>query len=263
MDFSIVIPILLGWVGGLFINYIADVLPYTRKLTQPACHHCQAQFRWADYLSLRVCRACGKRRFVRTWLVQVLTTASFAYFWLVPSKALGIPLGMIVLVYFGIVTVIDLEHRLILHPTSLAGALIGLIAGTLLNNRLHDNNLLAGLGMSLLGGLFGFGIMFLFYQLGAVIARYRARKLQAAGQQDDEEEALGGGDIYLLGVLGLLLGWPFIWDALLLGVLLGGAFSLLYLLALVVRRRYSSEALMNFIPYGPYFIASAFYLLFL
>ena len=263
MDYSIVIPILLGWVGGLFINYIADVLPHTRAFSQPACSHCQAQFTRADYLTLRACRSCGKRRPIRAWLVQALTVASFTYSWLVPSKALGIPLGMVVLVYFGIVTVIDLEHRLILHPTSMAGAVIGLIAGTQLNSRLHGNNLPVGLGMSLLGGLFGFGIMFLFYQLGAVITRYRARKLQAAGQADDEEEALGGGDIYLLGVLGLLLGWPIIWDALLLGVLLGGAFSLLYLLALVVRGRYSSQALMNFIPYGPYFIASAFYLLFL
>ena len=263
MNFSIVIPILLGWVGGLFINYIADVLPYTRTLTQPGCPHCQTQFTWADYLTLRACRACGKRRFVRAWLVQILTVASFAYFWLVPSKALGIPLGMIVLVYFGIVTVIDLEHRLILHPTSIAGAILGLVAGTSLNSRVNDNGLWLGLGMSLLGGLFGFGVMFLFYQLGALFSRMRARRMRAAGQAEDEEEALGGGDIFLLGVLGLLLGWPFIWDALLLGILLGGAFSFLFLVILLLRGRYSSEALMTFIPYGPYFVASAFYLLFL
>jgi hypothetical protein len=50
---------------------------------------------------------------------------------------------------------------------------------------------------------------------------------------------------------------------LVLGVLLGGLVSVLFLLALVVRRRYSSDALMTFIPYGPYFIIGAFYLLFL
>jgi leader peptidase (prepilin peptidase)/N-methyltransferase len=87
--------------------------------------------------------------------------------------------------------------------------------------------------------------------------------LQAAGQADDEEEALGGGDVYLAGVLGLMLGWPFIWDALVLGVLLGGVVSFLFLLALVVSRRYAGDALMTFIPYGPYFIISAFYFLFL
>ena len=263
MDVTLIIPVLLGWAGGLFINYIADVLPITRKLTQPTCPHCQAPFSWTEYLTLRGCSACGQRRSLRTWLVQILTVASFVYLWLYPSKALGIPLGMIVLIYFGIITVIDLEHRLILHSTSLAGAVIALIAGVYLNSRINNNGLLLGAGYSLLGGVFGFGIMFLFYQLGAIVARYRARKLQAAGQADDEEEALGGGDVFLLGVLGLMLGWPFIWDTLLLGILLGGLVSLLFLVVLIVRRRYTSEALMTFIPYGPYFILSAFFKLFL
>ncbi len=103
--------------------------------------------------------------------------------------------------------------------------------------------------------------MFLLYQLGTLVARYRARKMQAAGQADDEEEALGGGDVYLAGVLGLMLG-PAIVYALAYGILLGGMVSFLFILALLVRRRYTSDALMTFIPYGPYFILGAFYLLF-
>jgi hypothetical protein len=60
-----------------------------------------------------------------------------------------------------------------------------------------------------------------------------------------------------------MLGWPFILNALVLGVLLGGLVSFFFILALVLRRRYVSDALMTFIPYGPYFIISAFYLLYL
>jgi leader peptidase (prepilin peptidase)/N-methyltransferase len=101
------------------------------------------------------------------------------------------------------------------------------------------------------------------YQLGTLVARVRARKMLAQGKTPDDEEALGGGDMYLAGVLGLMLGWPFIWDALVLGVLLGGLVSFLFLAALLLRRRYSSDALMTFIPYGPYLILGAFYLLFL
>jgi leader peptidase (prepilin peptidase) / N-methyltransferase len=261
MDVTLFIPVLLGWLAGLFINYVSDVLPLTRSFSQPVCPECQTPFSWADYLTLRACQKCGKSRSLRTWLVQILTTASFVYFWLFPSKALGIPLGMIVIIYFGIITVIDLEHRLILHPTSIAGAVLGLIVGTYIHSR--TNGLLLGMGKSLLGGLFGFGVMFLLYQFGTLVARIRARKMQAAGQADDDEEALGGGDVYLAGVLGLMLGWPFIWDAILLGVLLGGLISFLFIVALLVRRRYSSDALMTFIPYGPYFIIGAFYLLFL
>ena len=261
MNVTLIVPLLLGWIAGLFINYSADVLPFTRRFSQPTCPHCGTTFSWMDYWMLRACRSCGEARGLRTWLVQILTVSSFLYLWLNPSKALGIPLGMVVLIYFGIIIVIDLEHRLILHPTSLFGAVLGLIVGTIIHSR--ADGLLIGAGKSLLGGVFGFGVMFLLYQFGTFVAKLRARRMQAAGQADDDEEALGGGDVYLAGVLGLMLGWPFIWNALLLGVLLGGVFSLVFLLTLLVRRRYSSEALMTFIPYGPYFIISAFYILFL
>ena len=261
MDIILLFPILLGWFAGYFVNYASDVLPFTRRFSQPVCHHCQTPFSWIDYLTLRTCRHCGKGRSLRTWLVQILAVASFAYFWLFPSNVLGFSLGAIVLIYFGIITVIDLEHRLILHPTSLFGAILGLVVGTFIYS--HKYSLLVSVGQSLLGGIIGFGIMFLLYQIGTLVARFRSRKMQAAGQADDEEEALGGGDVYLLGVLGLMLGKDFIVNALILGVLFGGIISLLFIIALLVRRRYSSDALMTFIPYGPYFIIAACYMLFL
>jgi leader peptidase (prepilin peptidase) / N-methyltransferase len=261
MEIFIVLPIILGWCAGLFINYASDVLPVTRRFSEPTCSHCQAHLSWTEYVTLRACRTCGRGRSPRFWVVQILSVASFVYFWLDPSKALAMPLGMIVLIYFGIITVIDLEHRLILHPTSLFGAVLGLIVGTSIHSR--ADGLLLGAGKSLLGGLFGFGVMFLLYQLGALVARWRSRRMRAAGQSDDDEEALGGGDVYLAGVLGLMLGWPFILRALVIGVLLGGMVSIVLILSLILRRRYVSDALMTFIPYGPYFIIGAFYLLYL
>ena len=261
MDISLFIPIIFGWLAGLFVNYAADVLPFTRRFSHPVCHHCQTPFSWVDYLTLRACHTCGKGRSIRTWLTQILAVAAFVYFWLFPSNLLGFSLGAIVLIYFGIITVIDLEHRLILHPTSMFGAVLGILVGTYIHSQ--TNGLLGGLGKSLLGGLYGFGVMFLLYQVGALVARFRARKLQAAGQADDEEEALGGGDVYLLGVLGLLVGSKAIWGVLTVGVLLGGLVSILLIIALLIRRQYSSDALMTFIPYGPYFIVVAFYVLFL
>ena len=260
MDFTILIPIALGWVGGLIINYASDVLPRTRRFTQPACANCQNHFSWADYLTLHACRSCGFMRSLRTWLVQILTTASFAYFWLFPSRLLGTPLDMIVLTYFGVIVVIDLEHRLILHPTSLFGAILGLITGTYIYSK--SSGPLLGGGMSLLGGLFGFGVMFLFYQLGSVVARYRARKLQAAGHADDGEEALGGGDVYLAGVLGLTLGWPLILYGLMYGILIGGVVAVLTVIGPVIGRRLADGALMTFIPYGPSLIVGSLYALF-
>ncbi len=262
MNVTLLLPLFLGWLAGLFINYSADVLPVTRRFSQPACLQCGNSFSWIDYVTLRACRSCSEKRSLRTWLVQILATGSFAYFWLFPSKALGFALGSLVLIYFGIITIIDLEHRLILHPTSLVGAILGFVVGTSIHSRIDDKGILLGMAMSLLGGLFGFGVMFLFYQLGTLVARYRARRMQATGQENDDEEALGGGDVYLAAVLGLMLGWPFIVSVLAWGVIFGGLISFLYLLALVLRRRYSSEALLTFIPYGPFFIIAASLFLF-
>ena len=262
MDATLLIPILLGWFAGLFINYASDVLPVTRRFSPATCLQCQTPFSLRDYLTLHPCRNCGENRGLRTWLVQILTVAAFAYFWLFPSKVLGIPLGMLVLIYFGIIVVIDLEHRLILHPTSLAGAVLGLVVGTYIHSRINDNGILLGLGKSLLGGVIGFGVMFLLYQFGALVARFRARRMQAAGQAADDEEALGGGDVYLAGVLGLMLGLDFIGLGLAWGIIFGGLVSLFFIIILLVRRRYSNAALMTFIPYGPFFIIAAALLLF-
>lgn len=260
MGLVLLVPVLLGWLAGLLVNYVSDVLPVTRRLSQPACPNCQTKYSWADYLTLRACRNCGTRRSLRTWIALILSAASFLYFWLFPPPGLGLPLSLIVLTYFGVVIVIDLERRLILHPTSLFGALLGLIAGTYIYGR--DNGILSGAITSLLGGIAGFGIMFVLYQFGGLLARMRARKMRAAGQAEDDEEALGSADVILTGILGLMLGWPNIILGITAGALVGGIFGLLAVIGHFVKRRYAENSLMTFIPYGPSLVLGAFYILY-
>lgn len=260
MDFTLVIPALLGLAAGLLVNYLADVLPVTRRLSQPACPNCQSTFSWADYLTLRACRQCGTRRSLRTWIVLAVAVASFIYFWLFPRLGLGLPLSLIVLTYFGLVIVIDLEHRLILHPTSIFGAVLGLVVGVYTQSRL--NGLSSGIITSLLGGVAGFVIMFVFYKLGELVARYRAQKMQAVGKAEDDEEAFGSADVILSGVLGLMLGWPNVILGITAGALVGGAVGLLAVIGHLIRRRYAENSLMTFIPYGPSLVLGAFYILY-
>jgi leader peptidase (prepilin peptidase)/N-methyltransferase len=260
MDFTLLLPVLLGWIAGLLVNYLSDVLPVTRRFSQPACPNCQAVFSWADYLTLRACRQCGTRRSLRTWIVLVLAVVSFTYFWLFPPIGLGLPLSLIVLAYFGVVIVIDLEHRLILHPTSIFGAVLGLVVGVYTQSRV--NGLASGFLTSLLGGVAGFAIMFVLYQFGGWVARIRARKMREAGQAEDDEEALGSADVILTGVLGLMLGWPNIILGITAGALVGGVIGLLAVVGHFARRRYAENSLMTFIPYGPSLVLGAFYILY-
>jgi prepilin signal peptidase PulO-like enzyme (type II secretory pathway) len=180
--------------------------------------------------------------------------------WLFPRIGLGLPLSLILLIYFGIVIVIDIEHRLILHTTSLFGALLGLIIGIYTQSKL--NGLSAAIFTSLLGGVAGFVFMFLIYKGGELVARYRARKMRAAGLEEDDEEAFGSADVILTSILGLMLGWPNIILGLFTSAIIGGVIALLAVIQTFVKRRRAPDTLMTFIPYGPALVLGAFYILY-
>jgi len=248
----ILLSALIGWLTGWLVNYLADVLPATRRLSRPACPQCGTVYPWRRYLALQACTQCGRARGPRAWIVQLFLPAASIYVW-AHQPRMGYVLGMLLLAYFALVFVIDLEHRLILHPTSLFGAALGFTAG-------YTSH---GLMDTLKGGLGGAGIMLALYFLGTLISRWRAGRMRAAGQHPDDEEALGAGDVILAGILGLVLGWPMIWFSLLLGILLGGLIGMLLIAFMLLSRRYKNNALMVFMPYGPFFIVSTAFILFL
>jgi hypothetical protein len=251
MSSVLIAPIIIGWLAGYIVNYLADVLPFTRRFSQPACSQCNMPFAWQDYLLFKICQN-GHSRTVRTWIVQVTMMAISAYIWMKPPSRIGYILGLVLVIYFAVIFVIDMEHRLILHPTSIFGAFLGLGIGWLK----------WGLLPTLLGGLGGLLIMLAFYYFGVLFARIRTKRMLSQGIEADDEEALGAGDVILTTILGFIVGWPLIWLCLLYGILLGGLFSLLILLWLVITRKYGKNALMLFIPYGPYFITSAFFIVY-
>jgi leader peptidase (prepilin peptidase)/N-methyltransferase len=177
--------------------------------------------------------------------VEALMAAATLWLWLKPPEKLGFVGGLLLLTYFGLIIIIDVEHRLILHPVSLAGAIIGLPLGIWAH----------GWQATLLGGLAGFCSMLVMYWLGELMMRISRRWRQ----HDPEEEALGFGDVNLGGVLGLILGWPAILVGLALAILLAGLASLLYIMIMVVSRRYHPALA---IPYGPFLVAGAGILIF-
>ena len=158
-------------------------------------------------------------------LVVVAMLALSLYSWFEPHR-MGYWPAMLVLTYFAVVIVIDVEHRLIMHPVSLAGGVLAAAIGVWLHGAIA----------TAAGGAAGFVLMLALYVLGALFSRWRDRRLEAAGRPADNEEALGWGDVMLATVLGLLLGWPLIWLGLLLGILIGGVIGLMLVLASAVSR---------------------------
>jgi len=243
---KIIIAVLIGWMGGVLVNYLSDVLPTTRRLRSPVCVYCFEPQSLRNYLFWpRRCPECSHRRPYRVWLVEIMFILISLWLWQSPPTVLGTILSFMLLLYFGVVVVIDMEHRLILHPVSILGAVLCLGLGW----RLH------GLIPTVLGGLSGFVFMLILYYLGDLFARWLARRRG----EILTEVALGFGDVNLAGVMGLLLGWPGIVLGLLLAILLGGFVSLVYIVIMLVTRRYKTFAA---IPYGPFLVLGGIILIF-
>ncbi len=253
MGILIIFPILLGLLAAWVVNYLADVMPESLRPGRPICPNpqCKTPFGWSDYLLLRKCSHCGHRRSVRTYVVIFLCLVSALYLWVSYPEKMGFALSLIALSYFYIVGIIDLEHRLILGPLSITGLLVAGLAGVLLH----------GWQRTLIGGAAGFGIMLVFYLFGKLFTFLRARRRGEDPKQ--AEEALGSGDVTLVTILGLFLGWPLIWFGLLVGALIAGIVSLIIVLVLMIGKKYKQQAFMVYIPLGPMFILSALVIIYL
>jgi leader peptidase (prepilin peptidase)/N-methyltransferase len=186
---------------------------------------------------------------VRFQLVHIIILFSTLWLFLVPPQRfqnpVGVGLGLLLLLYLLLVIVIDVEHRIIMHITSLFGALLGLLVGSWLH----------GFGSTLIGGVAGFLSMGLVYLLGFGFVRL----LGKIRHEEVGEEAMGFGDVTLATVMGLMLGWPGILTGLVLTFILGGVISLIFLGAVALARK---DTVNLSIPYGPFIALSVFILLF-
>jgi leader peptidase (prepilin peptidase)/N-methyltransferase len=210
----LIIPyILLGFVLGAPINALADALPLHRPVAVPV------------YLARR-----APPRF-RDIAVHVASAGLFALMWLMYADTR--PLQMILLSLYALIllliTVTDLEHKLIPDKAILPAIVVGALASPLRFG--------GGWPYALIGGVVGFLFFLAAYWLGG--------RLFGRG-------ALGQGDIKLATFVGLISGFPQIFVALVVALFAGGVIGALLLLA---RRATFRTA----IPYGPFIVIGGFY----
>lgn len=218
---------LIGGLVGVAINHAADILPQRTTLRQwPRCSACEARRAWLAwsallaYLSSRAaCGECGQRRanLVRSLSVEVVTPLLFVFLLGRYGPTWYTVLVSLYTAILILVTVTDLEHRLILNVVILPAILLAVGAAFVT----------PGLSwkMAILGGAVGFVLAY----VAALLAR----------------GGLGEGDVTLSAFLGLMIGFPKILLSLLFGVFLGG---LVAFLLLITRR----VGLKSMIPYGPF-----------
>ena len=248
---TIALFIVAGLLVGQFLVWCADRLPLERSLLSasdcPACGGSLAAGRplerWVVALGWRRCEAEGMRLRLRSIVMILVTAAGFGYLgarigFTMPALPLSLYWAIFVLI-----TVIDLEHRLILNVVIFPAILLA-IAGSFVTPD-------PGIRRALLGGVTGFVFVYLIYLLGALFARLMARR---RGRPIDEV-AFGAGDVKLAAFIGIVTGLPGVVFALVIGILTGGVAAAAYLgWQVFVRRHYVAFAA---IPYGPFLVAGA------
>jgi prepilin signal peptidase PulO-like enzyme (type II secretory pathway) len=233
---KLLIFVLCGWTIGVIINYLSDTLPVYRRIAYPDCNLCKSRISLFDYYIGKDCKNCTKPRMTRFWVVNVLLSTVMIYE-LFFSSGNGEKLFSETIIFslLILITVIDIEHHLVLNIISLVGVIIFVIIGVISHGWLG----------TLIGGITGFGVMFVLFITGRLYSQYVSRK-----RGIDVEDGIGFGDVSLSAVCGLLLGWPGVIGGLFLSIILGGVWSLGMIFVAMIRKR--ENPLLKYIAYAPF-----------
>ncbi len=234
---------IFGLLIGSFLNVVILRLPVGKNLVsdRSCCPKCQAKLRWyhnipvVSFLMLRgKCAFCQSPISWRYPLIELLT--GLVSLWLFPAELSSLSLGFY-LFYFAIACVfichffIDLDHHLLLDKLNIYLLVLILPFAVLNFYWMHW----------LLGGLFGFGvpllITWLFYKIKGQVG-------------------LGGGDIKLFGLLGLLLGPTGVFFTIFLSCMVGAIVGM----TLILTKKLNKDRPMAF---GPAIILVASFQIFL
>ena len=235
MDYFLII--LAGAVLGSFANVCIYRLPIQKSIVggRSFCPKCKKKIVWYDnipiisFLSLnRKCRKCKKIIPIQYFLVEILNIVLFSIIYFVFGISLTSLLLMILAFVFIIVFFIDLKHYIIPNILTFPLMILGFVKSFDPNlNSLFPNYL-----NSLIGGIFGYGIIW------SIIFFYK---------QIRNKEGMGLGDAKLLAAIGFWFGWisiPFV-------IFSSSIVALILVIPSLLNksRKFSSQ-----IPFGPFII---------
>lgn len=246
---------LLGACIGSFLNVCIYRIPNDLSVVKPRsfCPSCAKEIPW--YLNIPVfswlmlrgkCAFCGEKIPSRYFFVELLTAMFFLMVytaWCVPGFLHLTPLQTPALIpvcwlfISGLLlgSFIDVDHYILPDRVTLGGMALGPLLSVLVPELHGEAIWWKALMKSGLGLASGFGLFFL---IGII------------GEKVFKKEALGFGDVKLMGAIGAFLGWQAVLFTLFVSSLLG---TLVAGVLLAFRR----VNLKDVIPYGPYLAVSA------
>ena len=235
MDFLFVI--ILGGLWGSFANVCIYRLPLDKGVIsgRSYCPKCKNQITWIDnipilsYLLLSgKCRKCKKDISSQYLLVEFISILFFTIIYFLYGVTLTTILLMILSLSFIIIFFIDLKHFIIPNEITFSMMALGFIKSFDPNL----NSIFPNYVNSLIGGLFGYGIIW------SIIYFYK---------QVRKKEGMGLGDAKLLSVIGFWFGWiaiPFV-------IFISSVVALFSVIPSLIKK---SKNMSSQIPFGPFII---------
>jgi leader peptidase (prepilin peptidase) / N-methyltransferase len=228
---------------GSFATVCVHRIPRGQSIVRPAsrCPHCGKPIRWRHnipvfgfiFLGGR-CFSCRRPIPWRYPAMEALLVALFAALvWRYSNQPVMWALGAFLTWYLLVISVIDLELKIIPDVLSLSLLAAGLAASPF--NPLLGYGFGARAAEGLLGALFGFSIMV---------------AIALGGKAIWKRDALGGGDVKLMAALGAFLGWQGVIATLFLGSLAGTLWAGSLLVMKKIQRG-------SYIPFGPFLALGA------
>ena len=243
---DLIFVVILGGLWGSFANVCIHRLPQNKGVVsgRSHCPKCKKEIVWQDnipiisYLILKgKCRKCKRKISSQYPMVEMINILLFLIIYFLFGISLTTILLMILSLSFLITFFIDLKHFII--PNSLTFSMM--ILGFIKSFDPNLDSIFPNYINSLIGGLFGYGIIF------SIIFFYK---------QIRKKEGMGLGDAKLLAVIGFWFGWiaiPFV-------LFLSSIFALVSVIPDLIKK---NKKMTSQIPFGPYIIlATIFYLVF-
>jgi leader peptidase (prepilin peptidase)/N-methyltransferase len=243
---------------GSFLNVCIYRIPRRMSVVAPRSHcpGCKNLIAWYDnipllsWVLLRArCRHCGTVISARYVIVEMLTAILFLLAWFTYGAQPGVRLlGLAGVEQVGLVPVfwliisglllgafVDCRHMIIPDRVTLGGIVAGLLLSPLVPALHGEAGPIQGLAYGAVGAAFGFGLLWLVAYFGKLIFR---------------KEAMGFGDVKLMGALGAFFGIKAVCFILFFSSLLGALFGVFFILA-------GRRKLGRHIPFGPYIVFAA------
>ena len=231
MNYWGILPvILLGIISGGLISILAELLIARR----------QGGGMWVKPVLLsQAVSSAGRKWLCQTVILMSVMGGLGLLLSLTYEDLLMAGLAFLYAGYGVLVTTIDIRVHLIPWETSIFGAAIALALGVVS----------VGWAASILGGVSSLGVFLIIYWIAKKV-RWGNKRLNG--------DPIGLGDVILVGITGLALGFPESYWALLIGSLAGGIGARLVWLI----RRGRGEKL-TYMPYAPALISGSLFVLFL